>query len=132
MPQSSRHTPCAVLKGNGTRSVPILQSICQIASCDASCSRCCSAAGDRPRTHPPNFRYDREIDIRLHPQKVEVRYTLQLSFWTIFADNRKLFTPEEIEQMGGKLREVTKRYCEKRHPSSRETEAIKEKAHAAL
>src|SRR5690348_13352614 len=67
--------------------------------------------------HPlPNFRYDREIDIRLHPQKVEVRYTLMLSFWTIFADNRKLFTPEEIEQMGGKLREVTKRYCEKMAP----------------
>lgn len=67
--------------------------------------------------HPlPNFRYDREIDVRLHPQKVEVRYVLQLSFWTIFADNRKLFTPEEIEQMGGKIREVTKRYCEKMAP----------------
>src|SRR5215218_6147189 len=67
--------------------------------------------------HPlPNFRYDREIDIRLHPQKVEVRYVLQLSFWTIFADNRKLFTPEEIEQMGGKLREVTDRYCKKMAP----------------
>src|SRR5262245_33926985 len=67
--------------------------------------------------HPlPNFRYDRELKVRLHPQKVEVRYILQLSFWTIFADNRKLFTPEEIEQMGGKLREVTKRYCEKMAP----------------
>src|SRR6478736_8931083 len=67
--------------------------------------------------HPlPNFRYDREIDVRLHPQEVEVRYELQLSFWTIFADNRKLFTPEEIEQMGGKLREVTRRYCEKMGP----------------
>jgi nickel/cobalt transporter (NicO) family protein len=67
--------------------------------------------------HPlPNFRYDRHIDVRLHPQTVEVRYVLELSFWTIFADNRRLFTPEEIEQMGGKLREVTKRYCEKMAP----------------
>ena len=67
--------------------------------------------------HPlPNFRYDRELKVRLHPQKVEVRYLLQLSFWTIFADNRKLFTPDEIQQMGGKLREVTKKYCEKMAP----------------
>jgi ABC-type nickel/cobalt efflux system permease component RcnA len=64
--------------------------------------------------HPlPNFRYDRRVDIRLYAKEVELRYTLQVSFWTIFADNRKLFTPEEIEQMGGKLSEVTKRYCEK-------------------
>jgi len=68
--------------------------------------------------HPlPNFRYDRKLDIRLHPKEVEVRYSLDVSFWTIFADNRKLFTPEEIEQMGGKLREVTKRYCEKMAPT---------------
>ncbi len=67
--------------------------------------------------HPlPNFRYDRHLDVRLHTQSVEVRYVLELSFWTIFADNRRLFTPEEIEQMGGKLREVTKRYCEKMAP----------------
>jgi ABC-type nickel/cobalt efflux system permease component RcnA len=67
--------------------------------------------------HPlPNFRYDRKLDVRLHAQEVEVRYELQLSFWTIFADSRKLFTPEEIQQMGGKLREVTKRYCEKMGP----------------
>lgn len=67
--------------------------------------------------HPlPNFRYDRKLDIRLHPKEVEIRYSLDVSFWTIFADNRKLFTPEEIEQMGGKLREVTKRYCEKMAP----------------
>jgi ABC-type nickel/cobalt efflux system permease component RcnA len=67
--------------------------------------------------HPlPNFRYDRELTVRLSPQKVEVRYLLQLSFWTIFADNSKLFTGEEIKQMGGKLREVVKRYCEKVAP----------------
>src|SRR3954468_19286647 len=67
--------------------------------------------------HPlPNFRYDRELDVRLHPQKVEVRYVLMLSFWTIFADNRKLFTPEEIEAMGGKLSNVTRCYCEKMGP----------------
>jgi ABC-type nickel/cobalt efflux system permease component RcnA len=67
--------------------------------------------------HPlPNFRYDRHLDVRLRPQGVEVRYVLQLSFWTIFADSRKLFTPDEIEAMGGKLSAVTKRYCEKMGP----------------
>ena len=67
--------------------------------------------------HPlPDFRYDRIIDIRLHPRKVEVRYTLMLSFGTITADNRKLFTPQEIEQMGGDIREATKRYCKKMAP----------------
>ncbi|MCI0702904.1 MAG: hypothetical protein L0241_17650 [Planctomycetia bacterium] len=67
--------------------------------------------------HPlPNFRYDRKLDVRLQPQVIEVRYVLELSFWTIFADGRKLFTPEEIEKMGGRLREVTKRYCEKMAP----------------
>ncbi len=64
--------------------------------------------------HPlPNFRYDRELDVRLHPKKVEVRYVLLVSFWTIFTDSQKLFTPEEIKEMGGKLSEVSKRYSEK-------------------
>src|SRR6478609_6078891 len=75
------------------------------------------AAAPAAVAHPlPNFRYDREVDVRLHPQKVEVRYVLMLSFWTIFADNRKLFTPEEIEQMGGKLTKVTEAYCKKMAP----------------
>ncbi len=64
--------------------------------------------------HPlPDSRYDRELDIRIQPQKVEVRYTLSVSFWTMFRDSRKLFTSQEIEEMGGRLREVSKRYCEK-------------------
>ena len=68
--------------------------------------------------HPlPNFRYDREIDVRLQPEKVEVRYVLLVSFWTIFADSQKLFTAAEIEQMGGKLSAVSKRYCEKMAPA---------------
>ena len=67
--------------------------------------------------HPlPNCRYYREIVVRLHPQKVEVRYVLMLSFWTIFTDSQKLFTPEEIEEMGGHLSNVTTRYCEKMGP----------------
>ncbi|MDY3553802.1 cytochrome c biogenesis protein CcdA [Gemmata sp. JC717] len=67
--------------------------------------------------HPlPNFRYDRELDVRLGARTVEVRYVLLVSFWTMFTDSQKLFTPEEIEQMGGKLREVSRRYCEKMAP----------------
>ena len=67
--------------------------------------------------HPlPNFRYDREIDVRLHAQKVEVRYVLLVSFWTIFTDSQKLFTPEEIQAMDGKMTRVTKAYCEKMGP----------------
>lgn len=67
--------------------------------------------------HPlPNFRYDREVDVRLQAQKVEVRYVLFVSFWTIFTDSQKLFTPQEIEEMGGKVSAVSKRYCEKMAP----------------
>ena len=67
--------------------------------------------------HPlPNFRYDREIDVRLHPQKVEVRYVLLVSFWTIFTDSQRLFTPDEIQAMDGKVSKVTKAYCEKMGP----------------
>src|SRR4051794_39836680 len=67
--------------------------------------------------HPlPNFRYDRGIDVRLRPEKVEVRYVLLVSFSTIFPDSQKLFTPEEIEQMGGKLPAVSKKYCDKMAP----------------
>ena len=67
--------------------------------------------------HPlPNFRYDREIDVRLHPQKVEVRYVLMVSFWTIFTDSQKLFTPDEIAAMDGKMTKVSKGYCEKMGP----------------
>lgn len=67
--------------------------------------------------HPlPNFRYDRELDVRLTPQTVEVRYVLLVSFWTMVVDSQKLFTPAEIEEMGGRLREVSKKYCEKMAP----------------
>jgi ABC-type nickel/cobalt efflux system permease component RcnA len=71
------------------------------------------AAGAHPL---PNFRYDREIDVRLHAQKVEVRYVLLVSFWTIFTDSQKLFTPAEIQAFDGKMARVTKAYCEKMGP----------------
>ncbi len=74
-------------------------------------------AGAPALAHPlPNFRYDRRIDVRLQPKYVEVRYGLDVSFWTIFTDSQKLFTPQEIEEMGGKLSAVSKRYCEKMAP----------------
>jgi ABC-type nickel/cobalt efflux system permease component RcnA len=76
-----------------------------------------AAATPAARAHPlPNFRYDRELDVRLHPEKVEVRYVLLVSFWTIFADSQKLFTPAEIEAMGGKMSRVMQCYCEKMGP----------------
>ncbi|MBM3979430.1 MAG: hypothetical protein FJ304_03955 [Planctomycetes bacterium] len=71
------------------------------------------AAGAHPL---PNFRYDREIDVRLHAQKVEVRYVLLVSFWTIFTDSQKLFTAAEIQAFDGKMARVTKAYCEKMGP----------------
>lgn len=75
------------------------------------------AAAPAATAHPlPNFRYDRKVDVRLTPQTVEVRYVLELSFWTIFTDGRNLFTPEEFAEINGRLREVTKRYCEKMAP----------------
>lgn len=67
--------------------------------------------------HPlPDLRYEREVWVRPTPHKVEVRYRLQLSFWTIVADNRNLFTPDDIKKIDGKLRELVKCYCEKMAP----------------
>lgn len=75
------------------------------------------ALGPAARAHPlPNFRYDRKIDVRLSRDAVEVRYVLEVSFWTIFTDRMKVFEPSEIEGTKGKLREVTRIYCEKMAP----------------
>jgi nickel/cobalt transporter (NicO) family protein len=75
------------------------------------------AFGAPAGAHPlPNFRYDRDIDVRLTREFVEVRYVLSVSFWTIFTDRGKVFEPDEIERTQGKLREVTRIYCEKMAP----------------
>jgi nickel/cobalt exporter len=75
------------------------------------------AFGAPAAAHPlPNFRYDRKIDVRLTRDAVEVRYVLEVSFWTIFTDRQRVFAPDEIERTQGKLREVTRIYCEKMAP----------------
>jgi ABC-type nickel/cobalt efflux system permease component RcnA len=75
------------------------------------------AFGGSAGAHPlPNFRYDREIDVRLTREFVEVRYVLSVSFWTIFTDPQKIFAPDEIERTQGKLTKVASIYCEKMAP----------------
>ena len=46
--------------------------------------------------HPlPNTHYDRTVAIRFSPDRVVVKYALEVSQLTIFLDGAKLFTPQE-------------------------------------
>lgn len=50
--------------------------------------------------HPlPNTRYDRTVAVRLTPDSIVVKYTLEVSAFTIWLDGAKLFTPEEIAKL---------------------------------
>lgn len=50
--------------------------------------------------HPlPNTRYDRTVAVRLTPDCVAVKYTLEVSAFTIWLDGAKLFTPDEIAKL---------------------------------
>src|SRR5262245_33172580 len=65
--------------------------------------------------HPlPNLRYDRKIDVRLAPAGVTVRYTLELSYWTVVLDGKNLFTREEEAEIGGQYVKYVKKYAEKK------------------
>jgi ABC-type nickel/cobalt efflux system permease component RcnA len=67
--------------------------------------------------HPlPNLRYDRKIDVRLAPAGVTVRYTLELSYWTVVLDGKNLFTREEEVEIGGRQVQYVKKYAEKKAP----------------
>src|SRR6476469_4858947 len=67
--------------------------------------------------HPlPNLRYDRKIDVRLAPSGVTVRYTLELSYWTVVLDGKNLFTREEEAEIGGQYVKYVKKYAEKKAP----------------
>src|SRR5438046_2847345 len=67
--------------------------------------------------HPlPNLRYDRKVDVRLAPAGVTVRYTLELSYWTVVLDGKNLFTREEEAEIGGQYVKYVKKYAEKKAP----------------
>lgn len=67
--------------------------------------------------HPlPNLRYDRKIDVRLAPAGVTVRYTLELSYWTVVLDGKNLFSREEEVETGGQYVKYVKKYAEKKAP----------------
>src|SRR5438477_4476507 len=67
--------------------------------------------------HPlPNLRYDRKVDVRLAPGGVIVRYTLELTYWTVVLDGKNLFTREEEAEIGGRYVPYTKKYAEKKAP----------------
>jgi ABC-type nickel/cobalt efflux system permease component RcnA len=50
--------------------------------------------------HPlPNMRYDRTVAVRLTPDAVVVKYTLEVGWFTMHLDGAKLLTPDEIAQL---------------------------------
>jgi ABC-type nickel/cobalt efflux system permease component RcnA len=72
---------------------------------------------DLASAHPlPNLRYDRKIDVRLAPSGVTVRYTLELSYWTVVLDGKNLFTREEEVEIGGRQVQYVQKYAEKKGP----------------
>src|SRR5262245_61681722 len=76
-----------------------------------------TAAAAAASAHPlPNLRYDRKIDVRLAPAGVTVRYTLELSYWTVVLDGKNLFSREEEAEIGGQYVKYVKKYAEKKAP----------------
>jgi len=66
--------------------------------------------------HPlPNLRHDRVVSIRLSPTAVTVKYSLEVSSFTMFLDGRTLFTPEEIAEINGERKFATA-YAKKMGP----------------
>ncbi len=64
--------------------------------------------------HPlPNQRYDRVVAVRVSPDGVTVRYTLEVSQFTIWTDGAKLFTPAEIAQLDKTGRGFVTAYAKK-------------------
>src|SRR5215207_9602288 len=50
--------------------------------------------------HPlPNMRYDRTVAVRLTPDAVVVKYTLEVGWFTMHLDGAKFLTPEEISKL---------------------------------
>ena len=67
--------------------------------------------------HPiPNTRYDRIVAVRLAPDSAIVKYTLEVSQFTIWLDGAKLFTPEEISKLDRTSRGFSTAYAKKMAP----------------
>lgn len=67
--------------------------------------------------HPlPNTRYDRTIAVRVSPDGAIVKYTLEVSQFTIWLDGAKLFTPDEISKLDKTSRGFSKAYAQKMAP----------------
>ena len=64
----------------------------------------------------PNQRYDRVVAVRLTPDGVVVRYSLEVTQWTIFTDGAKLFTPAEIAKLDRTGRGLVRAYAAKIAP----------------
>lgn len=66
--------------------------------------------------HPlPNLRHDRIVSVRFSPTAVTVKYSLEVSPFTMFLDGRTLFTPEEIAAIDGE-RKFAAAYAKKMGP----------------
>jgi ABC-type nickel/cobalt efflux system permease component RcnA len=64
--------------------------------------------------HPiPNTRYDRTVAVRFTPVAVTVKYSLEVSAFTIWLDGAKLFTPEEIAKLDRSSRGFHTAYAKK-------------------
>ncbi|MBN9521741.1 hypothetical protein J0H58_25035 [bacterium] len=67
--------------------------------------------------HPlPNTRYDRTVAVRVGPDAVQVKYTLEVTQFTIFLDGAKLFTPDEIAKLDKTGRGFVLAYAKKVAP----------------
>jgi len=67
--------------------------------------------------HPlPNTRYDRTVAVRVGPESVQVKYTLEVTQFTIFLDGAKLFTADEIAKLDKTGRGFVLAYAKKVAP----------------
>jgi nickel/cobalt exporter len=67
--------------------------------------------------HPiPNTRYDRTVAVRVAADRVIVKYTLEVSQFTIWLDGAKLFSPEEIAKLDRTSRGFSTAYARKIAP----------------
>ena len=67
--------------------------------------------------HPiPNTRYDRTVAVRVGPDGVHVKFTLEVSQLTIWLDGGRLFSPEEIAKLDKTARGFSTAYARKIAP----------------
>lgn len=67
--------------------------------------------------HPlPSSRYDRTVAVRIAPDGVIVKYTLEVGQFTIWLDGAKLFSPEEISKLDKTSRGFSTAYAKKIAP----------------